>query len=166
MNITKNFTLRELTYSQTAIKNGIPNVPKDPNVIENLTTLCEEVLEPLREALKIPIKITSGYRAIELNKFIGGLKTSQHNTGQAVDFDLGDKNAEAFIHIATNLDFDQMIWEFGDDKNPDWVHVSYNPLGNRKQLLKAVRNGKQVHYEIMTVPKKKKEKKEPKPSES
>lgn len=166
MNITKNFTLRELTYSQTAIKNGIPNLPKDPSVIQNLTTLCEKVLEPLREALKTPIKITSGYRAIELNRFIGGVKTSQHNTGQAVDFDLGEKNAEAFAHIATSLDFDQMIWEFGDDNNPDWVHVSYNPLGNRKQLLKAVRNGKQVHYELMTVPKKKKEKKETKPSES
>lgn len=164
MNITKNFTLRELTYSQTAIKNGIPNVPKDPKVIENLTTLCEKVLEPLREALNTPIRITSGYRAMDLNKFIGGAKASQHNTGQAVDFDLGDKNAEAFIHIATKLDFDQMIWEFGNDKNPDWVHVSYNPLGNRKQLLKAVRNGKQVHYELMSVPKKKK--KETKPSES
>jgi zinc D-Ala-D-Ala carboxypeptidase len=158
MNITEHFSMRELTYSQTAIKNGIPNIPKDPQVAENLKTLCEKVLEPLREGMKCPIKISSGYRSPELNKLIGGAKASQHNVGQAVDIDLDGKNAEVFEYIANNLDFDQMIWEFGDDKNPDWVHVSYNAAGNRKQLLKAVKSGGKTQYQVMELAKVKKKK--------
>ena len=158
MNISKNFTLRELTYSQTAIKNGIPNVPKDPQVLENLTTLCEKVLEPLREGLGCPIKITSGYRSADLNKLVGGAKASQHNVGQAVDIDLDQKNAEVFAYIANNLQFDQMIWEFGDESNPDWVHVSYNAAGNRNQLLKAVKIAGKTQYQVMEIPKAKKKK--------
>jgi zinc D-Ala-D-Ala carboxypeptidase len=149
MSITKNFSLRELTYSQTAIKNGIPNIPKDPQVLENLTTLCEKVLEPLREGMNCPIKISSGYRSPELNRLIGGAKASQHNVGEAVDIDLDDKNAELFAYIVNNLDFDQIIWEFGDDKNPDWVHVSYKSAGNRKQLLKAISSGGKTSYQVM-----------------
>jgi len=152
MNITENFTLRELTYSQTAIKNEIPNIPKDPAVLENLKTLCEQVLEPLREGLGMPIRITSGYRSIALNKYIGGSKTSQHNTGEAVDFDLNENNAKAFEYIANNLEFDQMIWEFGTDENPDWVHVSFREGQNRKQLLKAYRMDKNTHYMVMPHP--------------
>jgi hypothetical protein len=158
MNITEHFSMRELTYSQTAIKNGIPNIPKDPQVTENLKTLCEKVLEPLREGMKCAIKISSGYRSPELNKLIGGAKASQHNIGQAVDIDLDGKNAEVFDYIANNLDFDQMIWEFGDDKNPDWVHVSYNAAGNRKQLLKAVKVAGKTQYQVMELAKVKKKK--------
>ena len=157
MNITKNFTLRELTYSQTAIKNEIPNIPKDPAVLENLKTLCEQVLEPLREGIGMPIRITSGYRSIALNKYIGGAKTSQHNTGEAVDFDLGENNAKAFEYIANNLEFDQMIWEFGTDENPDWVHVSFRKGQNRKQLLKAYRMNKNTHYMVIPKPENKEE---------
>jgi len=159
MNISENFTLRELTYSQTAIKNGIPNVPKDPQVLENLTALCENVLEPLRKGLECPIKISSGYRSAELNKLVGGAKASQHNVGQAVDIDLDAKNVDVFNYIASNLEFDQMIWEFGDDENPDWVHVSYKEGANRKQLLKAVRVKGSTQYQPMEPPKAKKAKK-------
>jgi zinc D-Ala-D-Ala carboxypeptidase len=159
MSITKNFSLRELTYSQTAIKNGIPNIPKDPQVLENLTTLCEKVLEPLREGMNCPIKISSGYRSPELNRLIGGAKASQHNVGEAVDIDLDDKNAELFAYIVNNLDFDQIIWEFGDDKNPDWVHVSYKSAGNRKQLLKAISLGGKTSYQVMDASKFKAKKK-------
>ena len=156
--MTDNFSLRELTYSQTAIKNGIPNIPKDPSVLENLKALCENVLEPLRAGLKCPIKISSGYRSAELNKLIGGAKASQHNIGQAADIDLDDKNAEVFLYIVKNIDFDQIIWEFGDDENPDWVHVSYNPAGNRKQLLKAVKVAGKTSYQVMDPSKIKKKK--------
>lgn len=149
MNITEHFSMKELTHSQTAIKNGIPNIPKDPQVVANLTLLCEKVLEPLREGMKCPLRISSGYRSPELNKLIGGAKASQHNIGEAVDIDLDEKNAELFSYIVNNLDFDQIIWEFGDDKNPDWVHVSYKAAGNRKQLLKALKSNGKTSYQVM-----------------
>jgi len=149
MNLTEHFSMKELTQSQTAIKNGIPNIPKDPQVVANLTLLCEKVLEPLREGMKCPIRISSGYRSPELNKLIGGAKASQHNIGEAVDIDLDEKNAELFSYIVNNLDFDQIIWEFGDDKNPDWVHVSYKAAGNRKQLLKALKSNGKTSYQVM-----------------
>ena len=149
MNLTEHFSMKELTHSQTAIKNGIPNIPKDPQVVANLTLLCEKVLEPLREGMKCPIRISSGYRSPELNKLIGGAKASQHNIGEAVDIDLDEKNAELFSYIVNNLDFDQIIWEFGDDKNPDWVHVSYKAAGNRKQLLKALKSNVKTSYPVM-----------------
>ena len=149
MNITEHFSMKELTHSQTAIKNGIPNIPKDPQVVANLTLLCEKVLEPLREGMKCPIRISSGYRSPELNKLIAGAKASQHNIGEPVDIDLDDKNAELFSYIVNNLDFDQIIWEFGDNKNPNWVHVSYKAAGNRKQLLKALKSNGKTSYQVM-----------------
>ena len=158
MNITEHFSMKELTNSQTAIKNGIPNIPKDPQVVANLTLLCEKVLEPLREGMKCPIRISSGYRSPELNKLIGGAKASQHNIGEAVDIDLDDKNAELFSYIVNNLDFDQIIWEFGDDTNPDWVHVSYKAHGNRKQLLKAIKANGSTQYQVLDAAKFKKKK--------
>lgn len=159
MNITEHFSMKELTNSQTAIKNGIPNIPKDPQVVANLTLLCEKVLEPLREGMKCPIRISSGYRSPELNKLIGGAKASQHNIGEAVDIDLDDKNAELFSYIVNNLDFDQIIWEFGDNKNPNWVHVSYKAAGNRKQLLKALKLNGKTSYQVMDASKFKAKKK-------
>jgi len=159
MNLTEHFSMKELTQSQTAIKNGIPNIPKDPQVVANLTLLCEKVLEPLREGMKCPIRISSGYRSPELNKLIGGAKASQHNIGEAVDIDLDEKNAELFSYIVNNLDFDQIIWEFGDDKNPDWVHISYKAAGNRKQLLKALKLNGKTSYQVMDASKFKAKKK-------
>jgi D-alanyl-D-alanine dipeptidase len=108
--------------------------------------------------MKCPIKISSGYRSPELNKLIGGAKASQHNVGEAVDIDLDGKNGELFSYIVNNLDFDQIIWEFGDDTNPDWVHVSYKSTGNRKQLLKAVKASGKTQYQVLDAAKFKKKK--------
>lgn len=142
MNLTEHFTLAEMTFSPTAIKKGIDNTP-NAQAIRNLTALCEKVLEPLRAHLGIPIKISSGYRCEVLNSLIGGAKSSQHKIGQAADFDIKDKCAEAFHWIKDNLDYDQIIWEFGNDKQPDWIHVSFSTKGNRKNPLKAIKlNGK------------------------
>jgi zinc D-Ala-D-Ala carboxypeptidase len=148
MKLTENFSLHEMTYSVTAVKRGLSNDPT-PEHLENLKTLCEKVLEPVRELMDCPIKITSGYRSGQLNAYIGGAASSQHMFGQAVDIDLGPKNAELYNAIVSNLEFDQIIWEFGDDENPDWVHVSYAEGKNRKKCLKAVKqNGKTVYLDV------------------
>jgi zinc D-Ala-D-Ala carboxypeptidase len=148
MKLTENFSLHEMTQSAIAAKRGLSNNPT-PEHLENLKLLCEKVLEPVRELMKCPIKITSGYRSGQLNSYIGGSASSQHMFGQAVDIDLGEKNAELYNAILSNLEFDQMIWEFGSDKNPDWVHISYSETKNRKQCLKAVKqNGKTVYLDV------------------
>lgn len=148
MKLTENFSLHEMTYSATAVKRGLSNNPT-PEHLENLKLLCEKVLEPVRAAMECPIKITSGYRSGQLNAYIGGSASSQHMFGQAVDIDLGSKNAELYNIIVNQLEFDQIIWEFGSDSNPDWVHVSYSNKKNRKQCLKAVKqNGKTVYLDI------------------
>jgi zinc D-Ala-D-Ala carboxypeptidase len=148
MNLTENFTLEEMTFSPTAIRKGIANKPSQSD-IENMKLLCEKVLEPLREYMECGISISSGYRAPALNLIIGGSKTSQHCFGQAADLKVGNRNSEMFDFIKDNLDFDQVIWEFGTDKEPDWVHVSYKKDKNRKQALKAVRiNGKTQYQKV------------------
>lgn len=147
MKLTENFWLREFTFSPTAIKNGIKNEPSDL-VKKNLKNVCENVLQPLRDYLSEPIDITSGYRSLELNKIIGGSKSSQHLHGQAVDFKCSDM-AKAFDYIVDNLEYDQIIWEFGDKSQPDWIHVSYVSGSNRKNKMRAVRKGKSVVYEKM-----------------
>ena len=106
--------------------------------------LCEKVLEPIREHFGIPIKLSSGYRSAALNaKTPGASKTSQHSTGEAADLDMDGTtitNKELFDYIKANLEFDQLIWEFGTSTNPDWVHVSYESTGKqRKMVLKATR---------------------------
>lgn len=144
MKLTENFSLKEFTFSPTAIKNGIKNDPSEL-VIKNLKSVCENVLQPLRDYLGEPIEITSGYRAINLNKIIGGAKSSQHLHGQAVDFKCNDM-AKAFKYITENLEYDQIIWEFGDLNEPDWIHVSYVNGSNRKNRLRAYRDGWQTAY--------------------
>lgn len=131
----KFFTLRELTKSDTAIRKGIKNVPSKSEE-NNLIALVENILDPLREAYGKPIIVTSGYRCEELNRLIGGSKTSQHKSGQAVDIrtiiDTPEENKKLYdLIIKLNLPFDQLI----DEYNFDWVHVSYSPK-NRKQILK------------------------------
>ena len=131
----KFFTLRELTKSDTAIRKGIKNVPSKSEE-DNLIALVENILDPLREAYGKPIIVTSGYRCEELNRLIGGSKTSQHKSGQAVDIrtitDTPEENKKLYdLIIKLNLPFDQLI----DEYNFDWVHVSYSPK-NRKQILK------------------------------
>jgi zinc D-Ala-D-Ala carboxypeptidase len=146
--ISKHLTLEELTYSATAIKLGIVNAPT-PIQIENLKTLALKVFEPTREHFGVPIHISSGYRIMNLNQALNGSITSQHCRGEAIDIDMkGDKvsNAQIFHWIKDNLKYDQLIWEFGDKKNPDWIHVSYCDK-NRQQTLRALKVNGKTHYE-------------------
>lgn len=136
MRLSDNFKLSEFTTSQTAIRHDIHNAPTH-KVISNLILLCKHVLQPLRND-KGSVHISSGFRSVELNKKIGGANNSQHTRGQAADINTAN-NAEAFHYIKNNLDFDQLIWEFGSDTQPAWVHVSYSDKGNRKEISRADR---------------------------
>lgn len=144
MQISKHLSFKECTHSDTADRLGIVNNNPNLDAIENMKLLAEKVFEPMREHFKKPIYISSMYRGIPLNVAIGGSTTSQHTGGQAMDIDMGDKdkpsNFEIFQYIKKNLEFDQLIWELGDEKNPSWVHVSYSKTRNRKQVLKARKN--------------------------
>lgn len=133
MQLTNNFSLEELTRSADASKQKIANKPS-VNEISNLKALAENILQPLRDAVGV-ISISSGYRSEALNKAVGGAATSQHLLGQAADFKCADM-AKAYAYIKENLPFDQLIWEFGDDKQPAWVHVSFSPR-HRKQLIRT-----------------------------
>ena len=150
MKISPHLSLAELTRSQTAKRNGIDNTPTAEH-LENFKILAEKVFEPIREHFMTPIFISSGYRSKELNDFIKGSPNSQHCKGQAIDIDMDGCSGEVtnrmiFDFIKNKLDFDQLIWEFGTDFNPDWVHVSYVKTGNRKQKLKAVRKNGKTSY--------------------
>jgi len=151
-NISKHISYKEATRSNTAIRRGIDNIP-DVEELENMRLIAEKVFKPLRKWVGGPIKINSFYRSPELNVAIGGSKKSQHCHGQAMDIDdtYGHRsNASMFKHIRYNLDYDQIIWEFGDDKNPAWVHVSYvSEEKNRRRCLRAVKKDGKTHYEIM-----------------
>jgi hypothetical protein len=146
MQLSKNLSLAEMTISYEAKRRGITNAPTEEH-LANMKKLAESVFQPIREHFKSPIRISSGYRSLALNKAIKGAATSQHCSGEAMDIDMDGTsitNAQIFNYIKDNLVFDQLIWEFGTDKNPDWVHVSYESNGKqRKQILKAIRkNGK------------------------
>ncbi len=143
MKLSENFTLAEMVRSQTARRLNIDNTPT-PEQIEFMRELCVNVLQPIRDEFG-PVRITSGLRVPDLNRAIGGSSASQHCAlnGAAADIDFGDTNAPVFNWICQNIIFDQLIWEFGDESNPDWIHVSYNYGKNRGQILRAVkRNGK------------------------
>ena len=132
--LSKNFALEEFTRSTTANREGISNQP-GPAEVANISALVLNVLQPLRDAVGFPINITSGYRSPQLNAAIGGATNSQHLKGQAADL-VSQDNAKLFNYIMTNLPFDQLIWEAGNDDQPEWVHVSYKPSFNRKQVLR------------------------------
>ena len=135
--ISKNLTLQEVTTSQTAIRLKIKNEPTEKD-IDNLKYIAENIFQKVRDYFGVPIRISSGFRSKELNKAIGGSKNSQHTTGQALDIQgtNGVTNAQIFNYIKYNLLFDQLIWEFGDNENPAWVHVSLKKEGkNRNQIL-------------------------------
>ena len=136
MNLSKNLTLAEATTSQTAVRHGLNN-QAPAFVIENLKLIAEKVFQPIREHFKKPIRVSSGYRSKELNAKVGGSKNSQHIAGQALDLQgtNGITNAQIFEYIRKNLEFDQLIWEYGTTSEPAWVHVSYNRHGNRKQVF-------------------------------
>ena len=148
-NISTHISYKEAIYSDTAIRLNIKNEPSDYE-ISNMVNLANNIFEPLREFVGGAIKITSMFRCNELNVAIGGAKRSQHREGRAMDIDdvFGHKtNAEMFNFIRENLNFDQLVWEFGTDENPNWVHVSYvSDEENRNRCLKAERvNGKTVY---------------------
>ena len=146
MQLSKHLSLAEIMRSETAKRKGISNMPTEEH-LNNFKLLAEKVFEPIREHFKAPIHISSGYRSKALNTAIKGSLSSQHCSGEAIDIDMDGTsitNAQIFNYIKDNLIFDQLIWEFGTDKNPDWVHVSYESTGKqRKQILKALKvNGK------------------------
>jgi len=150
--ISKHISEKEGVYSTTATRRGIDNIPNSDE-LNNMRLLAEEVFEPLRAYVGGPIKINSFFRSAELNKTIGGSSKSQHCKGQAMDIDdtFGRMtNAEMYYWIKEHLDFDQMIWEFGDDENPDWVHVSYvSGNENRNRCLRAIRKNGKTGYEVI-----------------
>jgi zinc D-Ala-D-Ala carboxypeptidase len=149
MQLSTNLSLAEVTRSETAKRRGISNMPT-PEHIENFKKLAVNIFQPIREHFGKPIIISSGYRSAELNKAIGGSLSSQHSSGEAIDIDMDGTditNAQIFNYIKDNLNFDQMIWEFGTDANPDWVHVSFAAnRSQRKQILVAKKvNGKTTY---------------------
>ena len=150
--LSKHVSYREGVYSRTAQRLGLKNDPSDVH-LANMRLISEKVFEPLREFVGGPIKINSFYRGPELNKAIGGSSKSQHCHGQAIDIDdtFGHmSNADMYYWIKDNLNFDQMIWEFGDDNNPNWVHVSYvSPEENRNRCLKAYKENGKTKYMVI-----------------
>jgi len=147
MKLSKNLTLDEATKSATAIKNGISNKPSGEH-LSNLIQIATKIFQPVRDHFQKPIVVSSGYRSKALNDLIGGASGSQHSKGEALDLDGSVENAYIFEFIKNNLEFDQLIWEFGDDENPDWVHVSYKTENNRGEILQAVRQNGRVIYKI------------------
>jgi len=146
MKISDHISYKEAVKSNTALRLNIKNEPDDYQ-ITNMVGIAHNVFEPLREYVGGPIKINSMFRCEELNSAIGGSSRSQHIEGRAMDLDdtFGYKtNAEMFEYIRKNLSFDQLIWEFGDDNNPAWVHVSYiSKDENRGRVMRAEKiNGK------------------------
>ena len=148
-NISKHISWHEGTYSRTGERRDLDNTPNEEQ-LKCMKGVAENLFEPLREWVGGPIKINSFFRGEPVNTAIGGSKYSQHMKGQAMDIDdtFGYKtNAEMYHYIKDNLDFDQLIWEFGDDKNPNWVHVSYvTHRENRKKLTIAKRIDGKVRY--------------------
>jgi len=142
-NISEHISYKEGTYSVTALRLGLNNDPTKTH-LSNMELLAEKIFEPLRKHVGGPIKINSFYRGSELNKAIGGSSKSQHCEGRAIDLDdtYGYmSNADMYEYIKNNLSFDQMIWEFGNSDNPDWVHVSYvNEEANRNRCLLAYKD--------------------------
>ena len=150
--ISKHISYREGVYSTTATRLGLDNTPNSEQ-LANMELVAKEIFEPLRAWVNGPIKINSFFRSPKLNKAIGGSSKSQHCKGQAIDIDdtlKRSSNAAMYRFIKNNLDFDQMIWEFGDDDNPDWIHVSYvSKKDNRNRCLKAYRENGKTKYKVI-----------------
>jgi len=149
MKLSKNFSLIELTKSQTATRKGIDNTPSTEHR-DNLKSLCEMVLQPVRDHFNRVVSVSSGYRSEELCLAIGSKITSQHAKGQAADFEIyGLSNKELADWVHENLDYDQLILEYWreEDPNSGWVHCSFNLQGNRKQYLKAYKENGSTKYE-------------------
>jgi len=146
---------REVYYSPTAVRLGIDNRPTDERIWRNARMTAKLVFEPVRVHFDVPIKINSFYRSPKLNRRIGGSRSSAHLKALAIDMDdvysvrFGVRNRDFFEFIKNHLDFDQLIWEFGDDENPDWVHVGIREdvRKNRRQVLRSYRKNGKVVYE-------------------
>ena len=152
MAISEHISYKEGVYSRTATRLDIDNEPNNEQM-DNMCLLAQEVFEPLRMWVGGPIKINSFFRSPKLNKAIGGSTKSQHCNGQAIDIDdtfNRATNAEMYDFIKEHLDFDQMIWEFGDEDNPDWVHVSYvSEDKNRNRCLQAYKENGKTKYKVI-----------------
>jgi zinc D-Ala-D-Ala carboxypeptidase len=149
MNLSANFTLKELTRSDAATRLGLDNQPND-EALENLKLLCEKVLQPVRDHFGKSVTVNSGYRSPESNAAVGGSRTSDHCKGQACDLEIdGIPNPELAQWIMDNLEYTQLILEFytpGGDPNAGWVHVSYDPNNLKKQELTAVKVAGKTQY--------------------
>jgi zinc D-Ala-D-Ala carboxypeptidase len=136
MTLSNHVSLAEFCHSDTAKRRGIDNTIKDPAHLASAKLLCEKVFEPIREHFGVPIHISSGYRSAALNRAVKGSSSSHGKV----------TNKEIFDYIREHLEWDQMIWEFGNDSQPDWVHVSFKATGNRRQILKAIKEGASTEY--------------------
>lgn len=148
MNLTKNFTLAEMTKSETALRHGLDNTPGEVE-LANLRQLCENVLQPIRDHYQRGVKVNSGYRSPEVNAKVGGSKTSDHCQGKAADIEIpGVANADLAQWIKENLAYTQLILEFYTRGVPDsgWVHVSYDADNLKRQDLTAVKQGGKTVY--------------------
>tara|TARA_R110002167_G_C12195272_1_gene606140 strand:+ start:67 stop:528 length:462 start_codon:yes stop_codon:yes gene_type:complete len=150
MKLSNNLSVTEVTKSNTAKRCGISNEPTIEH-LENLKAIALNIFQPARNYFKKPIFVSSGYRSEALNEKIGGSKKSQHSKGQALDLDAhifgGLTNQQLFKFISDHTDFDQLIWEFGTDEEPDWVHVSYtSDRINRGEKLKAYKANNVTKY--------------------
>jgi len=137
MKISKYISYKESVTSQTAIRHNVKNIPSDKEIL-NMQIVGLRVFDKVREHFGKPIKVSSFFRSVELNNLVKGSKSSQHTKGQAIDMigTNGLTNSEIFNYIKDNLDFDKLIWEYANKKNPAWVHVSYRiDAKNRKQIL-------------------------------
>lgn len=154
--ISQHLSYREVVRSQTATRHGINNHPTEEHLV-NIKLIAERIFEPLRaiaseeRGKSTPLYISSFYRCPDLNKAIGGSSTSQHCQGRAIDLDIDGwyddlENVDLFYIIEEELEFDQLIWEFGDDYNPSWVHVSYSSEINRGIVLRAQRVNNKIQY--------------------
>jgi len=150
MNLSEHLTLEEVTKSPTAIRLGISNIPIDEH-LENLKRIAIFVFEKIRNKFNVPIQVLSGYRGPELNTAVGGSKNSDHMKGMALDLRGTNNvsNKQIFDYIKDYLEYTQLIWEFGDDSNPEWVHVSYNRDNLKNEILKAIKiNGKTKYIKL------------------
>jgi len=152
MQLSKNFSLTEMSKSQTAIRLSLQNQP-GPEEIKNLTALCSKILQPLRDQIG-PVVVMSGFRSHGINRMVGGARNSQHVLGQAADIEAPSLSTYALANAIMNmgLPFDQLILEFYESGVPDsgWVHVSYRPKGRREALTATRENGKTVYTKGLT----------------
>jgi len=147
--ISKYVSYLEATKSNTALKNGIDNTPNEKQ-LSNMKKVAVNVFDEVREHFGVPIGVSSFFRSLKLNKKIGGASKSDHMDGEAIDIDAdmygGVTNRQIFDYIKDNLEFDKLIWEFGSDEEPSWVHVSYVEGNNRKMVMRSIRKNGKTNY--------------------